>query len=179
MSVPREKAQALSITEIIPQTILIYFNVSQSKPCVKIQIVGGQKAMKILFSIIILAVLGVGGYFGYNQFINHPDTPIVLNLPSSVSPRVPGFDLQINNPDDELLVFSKSLTVSGQTSPNATVMFTNGDSDSAVSASSSGSFTQVLNLNPGLNTITINAFDSIGEAKTVTRTVYFSEDQLL
>lgn len=92
------------------------------------------------------------------------------------------FNLEIKNPEDELLTFSKSVVVSGKTSAKSTVIIsvegTNTTTFDGFEVNSSGDFQKTVGLSPGLQTIEISSFDPSGSYKTVTRTVYYSEEQL-
>ncbi len=136
-------------------------------------------SLKVLVvSLIAIFALGSLGLIAYHIFA--PSTPerITLNLPKDLSQAFNSFNLQINNPDDELLVFNRSLLVSGTTSPNAAIIVTDNDNDSGFSTDSEGNFSQVITLEGGLNLLTIDAFDSSGNTKQVKRTVYYSQEQL-
>ena len=88
------------------------------------------------------------------------------------------FDLEVSGPEDEILVFDKSVLVSGTTSPNAQVIVTNGSNSKEVDADSQGEFSQLTALTPGLNYIFVSAFDDQGSTKQLERTVYYSEEKL-
>lgn len=88
------------------------------------------------------------------------------------------FSLEINNPNDNLLVFDSSIVVSGKTDPLSTILITQNDQTVGVEADSQGNFTKVVTLSVGVNNIYLTAFDTTGSAKQVTRTVYYSEEKL-
>ncbi|MBI3486331.1 hypothetical protein HY025_05340 [Candidatus Daviesbacteria bacterium] len=88
------------------------------------------------------------------------------------------FSMDVTSPDDETLVFDKSIVISGKTSPKATVIISSDDSNLGLQANGSGEFSQVIELSKGLNNFTIAAFDEKGNTKQVTRTIFYSEDKL-
>lgn len=95
-----------------------------------------------------------------------------------VSKKPVSFKLDINNPEDELLVFEKSLVVSGQTSPFASVIISTPTQDLGIEANIEGEFSKIINLDLGLNEILITSIDEQGNNKTENRTVYFSEEKI-
>lgn len=88
------------------------------------------------------------------------------------------FNLEINNPVDNLLIFESSVVISGKTDPLSTVLITQNETTTGLEADSKGNFTQVITLTPGVNNISITAFDTQGSTKSVTRTIYYSEEKI-
>ena len=132
----------------------------------------------ILFGILALILVGV--VFLLKPLIEsviHPQ-PSLEQTYSPVSEEPKSMSLEINNPDDELLVFDKTLVVSGQTTPSSTIIIDNGKSDWTVQANNQGNFSQVIDLNAGINEVNIFAFDPQGNNKADSRTIYYSEQQI-
>ncbi len=88
------------------------------------------------------------------------------------------FNLEINNPDDNTVVFEGTVSVSGKTAPKATVIISSGARDIGLNADSKGEFSKVIDLSSGPNTLTITAFDSSGNSTNETRFIYYSEEKL-
>lgn len=132
----------------------------------------------IILTALSVIVLGLIGYTGYHFITASQNRPLALTSLGTITHEPVSFDLEVDNPDDELLVYDSSLLVSGKTSPNASVIISDGDQDLALSASSTGDFSQVVTLSTGLNRILINAFDDQGNTKQVARTVYYSEEKI-
>lgn len=86
--------------------------------------------------------------------------------------------LEVASPDDEVLVYEDNIVVSGKTGPDATVIISNQDSDAGLQASKEGQFSKVFQLSPGPNILEITVFDSEGNSKTVTRSIYYSVEKL-
>ena len=84
--------------------------------------------------------------------------------------------LSVSSPDDNLVTNNASCTVAGTTndatsSPcKVTVKLNNGTAEQ-VTVNADGTFSKVLTLAQGTNTITIVSTDSAGKSTTVTRTV--------
>ena len=105
-------------------------------------------------------------------------TPSKFEDYSPVTSAPKSFNLEINNPDDQILIPDKSIVVSGNTTPGSTVIVTLGNNNIALEANSKGEFSTVLNLVPAVNEITITAFDTLGNTKSDSRTVYQSEEKI-
>jgi len=97
-------------------------------------------------------------------------------VPVSTSPK--SMKIELQNPDDELLVFDKTVVVSGKTSPKAAIVITNGQSHVGTDADTGGHFQKVVDLTPGVNQIIVQAYDTEGNTKSDSRMVYYSEEKL-
>lgn len=130
--------------------------------------------------ILILSLIFLGGlYFVLNkdQFLS---TGTVLQyIPVTRKPTT--FNLEINNPENELLSYSRTTVLSGTTSAKTTVLIiVEGSSETydVVEANTKGEFQRTITLLPGLNTITVTAVDGDGNTKSEERIVYYSEEVL-
>ncbi len=131
-----------------------------------------------------IALLMVSLFFlaGLYFILNHDqyqNSLVSQYVPITSKPA--SFNLEINNPEDELLTYTKSLVVSGTTIPKSSVVITaigNSNNFAAVEADNNGRFQKTINLSPGLNTVEISSFDNVGGTKTVSKTVYYSEEIL-
>ena len=145
-----------------------------------------QKLMKCILStkqfilsnltILILSLIFLGGLYFVLYSDKFNDTLIKQYLPVTTKPI--SFNLDITNPDDELLVFDKSQVISGKTGPRTNVIISLSEQNIGLQANGNGEFSKVIVLSKGLNEITIAAFDSEGNSKTVSRTIYYSEEKL-
>lgn len=125
---------------------------------------------QLLILIIGSLIIGALGYLLKEERVDWKDRGPVTRKPIS-------FNLELNNPEDESLVFEKSLVVSGKTSPKATVLIS-AQSTIGLEANGKGEFYKVVDLSPGVNVITVEAFDQDGSQKTAKRVVYFSEEKI-
>jgi hypothetical protein len=128
----------------------------------------------LIFGLVFLA----GLYFLLNRD-SFNKSAILDYLPITQKPT--SLNLEIKNPEDELLTFNKSLVLSGTASPKSTVLVViDGSSTSydGVEADTNGSFQKTITLTPGLNMIEVTSFDLDGSSKSATRSVYYSQEQL-
>ncbi len=126
--------------------------------------------------ILILSLIFLAGFYYILNSDQFKASPIKSYLPVTNKPI--SLNLDITNPDDELLVFDKSQVISGKTAPKATVIISIANINQGMQADTNGEFSKVIVLNKGLNEITIGVFDNSGNSKTVSRTIYYSEDKL-
>lgn len=126
--------------------------------------------------ILIIGLLFLGSlYYILNIQYQKSSNPFA-NGPVTTPPKTLVLDL--SQPDEDSLVFKSYILVSGQTSPGKEVLvFT--DSQNLVTKSKlNGSFSTTLELEEGVNKITVVAFDNNGESKQIQRTLYYSKEKI-
>lgn len=132
----------------------------------------------ILFvsSILIGGLIFIGGfYFILNAENFKPKDGFSLG-PITSAPKTLRIDLE--QPEEDALLFESDLIVSGQTGPNMEVLIMSDASDFVVKSDSSGRFSKVIKLDEGTNKITALVFDSEGDSRFAERNVYFSKEKL-
>ena len=128
--------------------------------------------------ILIIGLLFLGGLY-YILNIQYSQ-----NVPRSLSQRGPvttlpkSLRLELEQPEDDTLLFQPSVIVSGKTSPRLPVLITTQSQDLVVESNSQGSFSTVLKLDEGENNITAVVFDSTGDLRSDERTVYYSKEKI-
>lgn len=88
------------------------------------------------------------------------------------------FILEVGSPEDEILIFEDNIVVSGKTGPDAAVIISNQVNDAGLQADKNGQFSKVFPVSVGANLIEITAIDKEGNSKTVTKSVYYSQEEL-
>lgn len=136
-----------------------------------------------LISHAIILTAGLIFLFGLYFILNQDNRKFDYSSYIPVTKPPLSFNLNITYPDDELLVFKKDLTFSGNTTvANSTIFLTiswdEQENYLGFETDSSGNFSKIITLAPGINQITINAFDKSGSLKSATRTIYYSEETL-
>jgi hypothetical protein len=137
-----------------------------------------------LLSHIVLLIFGLIFLFGLSYILNDGKlfcckTDALQNyLPVTKKPS--SIELNITGPDDEQLLYEKSIIFKGKTTPLAILLLTNLSTGENLGfeASNKGDFSKVVTLKDGLNEFTITAFDSEGNKKSEIRTVYYSVEKL-
>lgn len=125
--------------------------------------------------ILAASLLFLGGLYYILYFDRDP-----LNLKNydPVTKEGVSFDLEVSSPEDNSLVFDPSIVISGKTDPKSTVLVSNNQKDLGLEADKDGNFTKVVTLAPGVNYLSINAFNPEGGIKLKKLTVYYSEESL-
>lgn len=139
-----------------------------------------EKVVLSFIAILIgLLVAGVSFYFyqSTKSTTAKVATPISLKLPSTTpEAKKNAFDVIISSPTDESLVAKKTVTISGKTTANATILLTTPVDNDIASASATGDFTDNLAIDDGENEIDVTAIDSKGNEVTKKVTVTYSTD---
>jgi hypothetical protein len=141
------------------------------------------KAEKVILSIfaVIVGLIAAGVAFYLYQMTKTlpPSKQETLSIKSEITPSpTPNneYFLTIENPKDEAVVNSKSVTISGKTSPNATIIVSTATNDQVVTPAENGNFTLNDTIGNGTNLIQITAVFPTGEEKTETRTVVYTTE---
>lgn len=84
--------------------------------------------------------------------------------------------LTITEPNDEQVMDRKVVKIAGKTSPDALVVLLTKSDHDVIKPTSQGDFSTTLNIENGVNLISITAIGSNGEEKTVMRTLSFTTE---
>lgn len=134
---------------------------------------------QFIISHLVLLLLSLTFLGGMYYILNESD--FKANLVRDYRPVTTkhlSFNFELSNPEDELLVFEKTVLVSGKTAPRATIIITSDIDTIATSANNLGEFSKVINLSKGLNNLTIVGFDESGNSKQEIRTIFYSEEKI-
>lgn len=142
-----------------------------------------QKGNVILIVLALVAVIGVGGYYLYNQVgsnssVMQNDYAFGTGTPSTNTASVEGttanslttstkMTLAVTTPLTGAVLKSKVITLTGKTSANAEV-FVN---DKSTKADANGNFSLVVTLDEGENSLVVTANDSDGNVAEQTLSV--------
>jgi hypothetical protein len=138
------------------------------------------KKEKIILSFAAL-LIGVG--VAIASFFIHQSTrkvksteikTITINDPSPTPAS--GLFLTLDSPRDEEVVSTRSIKVSGKTTPDAKIVILTQDSEEAALPTKDGSFTTDINLSQDENIIEVSAIGPNGEIVKVTRVVLYSTE---
>lgn len=123
-------------------------------------------------TLLILALAFFGGLY----YILYPEKfSKAIEQYNPVTKEPVSLFLEITSPEDDILVNDGNLIVSGKTGPEATIIISNNQNDTGLEASKDGQFSKVFPLTPGANILQITAFDSEGNSRSVTKSVYYEE----
>lgn len=128
---------------------------------------------QVLIAILLLTTLGSVYYFLTKSSANpsYSQTGPVTTQPASLN-------LNLDSPDDDLMVFNSSVVVSGKTLPNIYVLVSSDSDDFIIKSKEDGTFSGDLELELGQNELTVSAFDSSGDSREAKRTIFYSKEKI-
>lgn len=128
-------------------------------------------------SILILGLAFAGAiYYISNIQYQAPTQYSQFAGPVTTPPK--SLRLDLDRPDDNTLSFDQSLIVSGKTGPNLDVLVTTDSKDYIIKSDPSGNFSTFINLDVGVNQITVAVFDTTGDNRSSSKTVYYSKEKI-
>jgi hypothetical protein len=134
----------------------------------------GSKSKLIIIIVAVLLLAGAAGG-GYWYYMNMSKTePVVQATPTPTI--VQPLTLELESPTDGTIVEGSTLTVTGKTLPNTTVVFYTETAEGSAQSDASGNFSGTITLTNGINSLVVTAFGEDGEEKTVSVDVVFDED---
>lgn len=132
--------------------------------------------LSFIMVLIGLVVAGIVFYFYQStKTINSPRTNLI-NVPTPTPTPKPKIYLNLTSPSDEEVVNNKTINITGQTNPGATITIVTSSSQQVIEPSSLGNFTTTLTLNDGQNIIKVWALNPNGDTTSLQRTVTYSTD---
>lgn len=129
---------------------------------------------QILILIAGLIFLGLLYYILNIQY----QKPKGLFVTGPVTTAPKSLRLDLDQPDQDSLVFSGSAIISGKTGSGNIVLISTDTKDFVIESKPDGSFSTILSLDEGVNRITATVFDATGDSRSVERTVYYSKEKL-
>lgn len=139
------------------------------------------RAERIILSFIAvifgLLVAGVAFFIYQSTKTISPSkiTTVTINQPTPTP--IPSVLLTIDQPANESVVNIKSITISGKTTPDATLVLTTDTDDQVDTPASNGNYAITTTLNDGANQITITAIAPDGQETKKTITVTYSTEE--
>jgi hypothetical protein len=136
-----------------------------------------QERVILSFVMVLIGLLVAGAAFYLYQsskVVSSKST--VSNLISPTPTPKPSVYLSITSPDNEIVVGSKTLNISGKAPADATILVITDSDQLAFKPSSQGDFSTTITLGDGINLINIAAISPNGEITSVKRTVTYSTE---
>ncbi len=137
-----------------------------------------QERVIVSFIMVIIGLLVAGvAFYIYQGTKSVPSskTTIVAGSPTP-TPITTSVYLNVDNPTDESVVGNKTITVSGKTTPDATIVIITNSDQKVIAPSEVGDFPTRIAITDGTNLIRITAFGSDGQSTTIQRTITYSTD---
>lgn len=138
------------------------------------------KKEKIILSIIALiigVVVATACFFIYQSTRKVEKSSIKTISISDPSPTPSsGLFLTIDTPQDEEVVDTRTIKISGKTTPDAKIVILTQESEEAAIPTKDGSFSTDINLSSDENIIEVSAIGANGEIVKVKRVVSYSTE---
>lgn len=135
---------------------------------------------QFIFSQLLVLILGlsfIATLYYYLNVQHQPQiSPYSRGLPVTTPPK--SLRLDLDQPGDDLLTFTKQVIVSGQTGPGMDVLISSGSYDLVIKSTPEGKFSTVFDLEEGVNEISVVVFDATGDTRTAEREVFYSKEKL-
>lgn len=135
---------------------------------------------KIILSLVALLtgllVAGVGFYFYQASKIVPAQNPKTISITPPTPSAQQDILLTISSPKDEEVIDKKSVTISGQTAAEATIIITSNLADEVIKPAKNGNFSTSLAIEDGQNFIEVTAVLPNGQEHRITRTVTYSTE---
>lgn len=142
------------------------------------------KTEKVVLSIIAVLVgliaAGIAFYFyQMTKIVPEQKAKPVAVAPNNTPTPTPDTSnlISVATPSDEQVFDKKVITLTGKTSPNATIVVSSDTGDDVVTPAKNGNFSLSHTISDGTSIIEIIAIFANGEEKKVTRTVTFTTEK--
>jgi len=135
-----------------------------------------QERVILSFIMVVIGLLVAGvGFYLYQGAKTVPSSRTSIQVASPTpTPVSTSVYLNVDNPVDESVVNNKTVTVSGKTTPDATIVIITNSDQTVIAPSGQGDFTTTITIADGANLIRITAFGSDGQSVTVQKTITYS-----
>lgn len=137
-----------------------------------------KESVVLSFIAVVIGILvsGVAFYlYQSTKTISPSKVKTVSIAPTSPTPAS-SIQLTVDQPKDEDVTDSKTVTVSGHTQANATVIITTLTEDLVVTPTKLGSFSTTVTIGNDQNPIEITAVGPDGQETKITRTITYSTE---
>jgi hypothetical protein len=141
------------------------------------------KAERLILSFIALIIgLGVAGlaFYFYQMTKTIPDTKLesqsVKQAAATPTPNEAENFLVVENPSDDAVVTSRTITISGRSNKDATLVINTESEEQVVKPALNGNFSLTQSIDEGANFIQITAILPDGREERVYKTVTFSTE---
>jgi hypothetical protein len=137
-----------------------------------------QERVILSFIMVLIGLLVAGIAFYFYQSTKVVSDKSSINSTNTVitpTPK-PTIFLVLNEPSNEIVVSSKTLSVSGKTNPEATVIIITDSDQLVLKPSSQGDFSTTITLSNGQNLIRVRAVTPNAETAVTERIVTYSTE---
>ncbi|MBI3384714.1 hypothetical protein HY030_00800 [Candidatus Gottesmanbacteria bacterium] len=137
--------------------------------------------METVIALVLGVILGVLAASSFWFLKNHKftlslPTNKVINIKTTTTPtplKEKLFSLEISSPSDLSIVNTATPNLSGKSSPNTLIIISLTNGDEVLRTDAEGNFQKLINLNEGLNYISVTAISAIGQTEQVNLAVVY------
>ncbi len=130
--------------------------------------------LSFIMVVIGLLVAGVAFYiYQGTKTISVTKTTVSVATPTP-TPIANSIYLNVDSPKDESVTDNKTVTISGKTTPDATIVIMTNSDQEVIEPSGQGDFSTTITVANGGNLIRIIAFGNDGQSTSIQRTVTYS-----
>lgn len=135
-----------------------------------------QERVILSFIMVIIGLLVAGvAFYIYQGTKSVPSSKTSISVASPTpTPITTSVYLNVDSPTDESVVDNKTVTVSGKTTPDATIVIMTNSDQKVIVPSGVGDFSTTIIITDGTNLIRITAFGSDGQSETIQKTITYS-----
>jgi hypothetical protein len=112
---------------------------------------------------ILLGIIIAFGVWRVNSSISNNTPPPTINESPTPTSSPIGFDITLSQPQDNDVITSSPMTVSGITKPLSWIVISGESSDYVLQSNADGTFSQEVDLTPGVNQIQATTFSPEGD----------------
>ncbi len=137
-----------------------------------------QERVILSFIMVVIGLLVAGvAFYVYQGTKTIPGSKTTVSVATPTpTPIGASVYLSLNSPVNESVVDNKTVTVSGKTTPDATIVIITNSDQKVVQPSGQGDFSTTVIITSGTNLIRVTAFGSDGQSETMQRTITYSTE---
>lgn len=129
------------------------------------------------FGATLLGLVVAAGVFYFFQTTKATSpTTKVISITSPTPTPIPSISLTLDQPKDEEVIDTKTITISGTTRSDAVIAILTNGIETVITPSLSGNFSTQITVGTGQNIIDVISITGDGETKSIRKTVTFSEE---
>lgn len=136
-----------------------------------------EKVVLAFIAIIVGLLVAFIGFFIYQSTRAIPSSkiPTLSVAKPTPTPKLAIF-LTVTSPENESVTNKRTISLSGQTTPDATIVVTTNSEDQVVTPAANGNYSITVNLLDGVNRVVLTAIASNGDEVQKTLTITSSTE---
>lgn len=151
---------------------------TESKKNCEHQVIMKAERFVLSFIAILIGVLVAGGaFYAYQVFKKAPSPkPQTISIKSPTPTPRKDHVFTVDNPTDESVVNKRSVTVSGKTEKDATIIVSVPSNDQVIKPSANGDYSVTMTIDDGANVLGVTSIFPDGQEEKIERTITYSTE---